>query len=416
MPSEVTQDVRVQVTNAADRPPANSPVCAGVWWATRPWINAIAGLTLVGVLAGVLMLATYLGQIRRLDLLQQAAVSKAGLLLLVTWALAMAGALIITIFGSLWFFDSAASIYDSSEDVPRTMPWVLLGGLVLWWILLGVFFSTPRLNTYFAIASWILLVILGGAGYVSGWKAGRGWGGIALRGALVGGTFWFALMLSALAPISLLVIDPAIARETLGLRIAAVCVAVSAPAPTIGWVSFWKFSKGTGWSTVRKNTVVAVLVIAALGLVLFAQSVAMQTLKSVGVYSLAAEQFVVPSSGLVSNLEAAGFPTPPATVGAPGLIVPVNPTGSAKVNAFVRFRFGTSLVLCTTPFNPMERPTSNTPSAYRVEGAHRQARWADGHCLDVPVEDVRRLTPDPGSRRLAPKGSPALHRSPRSTS
>lgn len=160
MPSPSTSSTHVQVTTTADKPPTDSTLRAAVWWATRPWINAIAVLTLAGTFAGVLMLAVYLGKVDRLDLLQQAIASKAGLLLIVVLAAALAGTLLVAVFGSLWFFDIGATIYNDSTDVPRHLPWILLIGLVLWLGFLFGFYYSTWFNHWLYWGTGILLLAL----------------------------------------------------------------------------------------------------------------------------------------------------------------------------------------------------------------------------------------------------------------
>lgn len=115
----------------------------------------------------------------------------------------------------------------------------------------------------------------------------------------------------------------------------------------------------------------------------------MQTLKSIGVYSTAVEQFVVPNKVLVSSLQAVGFSASAPSDAKAKLIAPATPAGATKVDAFVRFRFGSVLVLCTTPADPM------APIAAKQNPA--SGHWLRGHCLNVGAGSVGQVWPPPES-------------------
>lgn len=396
MPSPSAHSTHVQVTTTADKPPTDSTLRAAMWWATRPWINTIAVLTLAGTFAGVLMLAVYLGKVDRLDLLQQAIASKNGLLLIVLLAAALAGTLLVAVFGSLWFFDIGATIYNDSTDVPRHLPWILLVGLVLWLGFLFCFYFSAWFNHWLYTGTGVLLLALvipccvceiRHSKLSPGGRHGT-WRAIG-RGTQIGATFWFALMTSALAPLSLVVLAPSFAHEALGWKSALACVAISAPAPAVGWVSLWRFARGSAWAAIRKNIILAVSVAVCLGLMVFWPAVTMQTLKSVGVYSTSVEQFIIPSNALVSSLQAAGFATSTSSDAKAKLIVPATPASATRVEAFVRFRFGSVLVLCTTPADPM------APTAAKQNPANKH--WLRGRCLNVDAGSVEQVWPPPES-------------------
>lgn len=112
----------VVVVAHGDRPPSDSRTEALVWWLTRPWTHMFAALTLIAMTAGSLMLAVYLGKIGHLELLQGVIASKAGLVLIVAGAALLSAGLMVVFFGSVWFVDIAASVYDRPVDVPTALP------------------------------------------------------------------------------------------------------------------------------------------------------------------------------------------------------------------------------------------------------------------------------------------------------
>lgn len=165
---------------------------------------------------------------------------------------------------------------------------------------------------------------------------------------------------------------------------------------------------------VRKRVAIVIPVVSGLCLVAFFYPVNMQALRALGVYDVGGERYAIETPQVAQDFLAAGFAELPAlgpdgrappksAVDAPGVLLPFDRMRAATVNAFARFRFGDALLLCTTPYDPLESPSPTSPWAARPQagahggraGADKAVTWKPGNCLLVNAASVRRILPAP---------------------
>lgn len=356
-------------------------------WRAWPWKDIVGIGTPAALFVGVMMLYTYLIRINRVDLLQQAVASTTGLMLLVVWAVLTSVALIATVFGSLWFIDAAAATYNETERIPGAMPWLLSIGCLLWYGLVVAIYLVGFLAKHVGIvvATFMLLLVIGSA-LIHIWWQNRGRRLDAVgRGLLTGFLLGVAMALSLFAPLALLVVDPQLAHEEVHLLPALLWVGTAVPELVVGCALFWGVAKGRKQSEVRKKVALIVLTLTIAAIAATFHSVDMQVLRALGVYSTTEARFAIVTTDLAPSLRAAGFAISkiPPVSRATAVVNSISTAEDASVqvfDAFVRFHFGDQLVLCTTPYDPLQ-PPSNTVNAAR--------------CLDVRTGDVRRIMPNP---------------------
>ena len=208
------------------------------------------------------------------------------------------------------------------------------------------------------------------------------------RGAGVGITFWFAVMASSLAPLVLLVLGPVVPNGESGRMVATtflfILIAIGLGA---GWRLFYEFAQGKPLAEVRKRVFLGALAVGSIFALTLFRVLDLQVLRALGVYSTAPSSFAIVTPGLLGEFHAAGISIRQQANDHPGEATHTGDRSLYIATAFVRYRFGNQLVLCTEGYDPLQ------PSLHRGSSATGSFNvpTASNGCLDVHSDDVRRI-------------------------